>query len=97
MDAYFNLGLLRFQHEHLKKLQECLQEELNPDEASGKNCQSFATELKDVDLSALPKGQLKHSDVFTLATSIVNVTTVCAAIMAWGGMRYNHRNLLFAM
>ena len=84
-----------FNSEHLQALDESLRDKLDPNEARGKHWQTFAKNLTRVDLSALHEGQLQRKDIFTLAKSNVGVATVCAAIMAWGGMRQNHRDLLF--
>ena len=84
-----------FNNEHLKALQESLHDKLDPNEARGKHWQTFAAGLPDVVFSALPEGQLNRRKVFKLATTNVNVATVCAAIMAWGDMRHNNRDLLF--
>ena len=86
-----------FDNEHLKVLQKSLCNKLDSNEARGKSWQTFVAgaELPDVVFSALPKEQLKRRNVFNLATTNVNVATVCAAIMAWGDMHHNNRDLLF--
>ena len=85
-----------FNNAHLKAFQESLSDDLDPNEARGKRGRAFADKLGCDVSSALPEEQLKRGYVFTLAKAEnVNITTVCAAIMAWGGMHYNHRDLLF--
>ena len=85
-----------FNNAHLKAFQESLSDELDPNEARGKRWKPFADGLYCEVSSDLPEGKLKRDYIFTLAeTENVNIATVCAAIMAWGNMHYNHRNLLF--
>ena len=58
--------------------------------------QAYAKGLPYVDVEVLPERFVKRSDVLELAeTPNVNVSTVSAAIMAWGGMDQRFRDMLF--
>lgn len=82
---------------HLEKLKECMEiEHLNPDKPVGKKAKNFAAGLPEICTSVLPEQKLHRSEVFSIASDLtVNTTTACAAVLAWGGMRPNHRKLLF--
>lgn len=67
------------------------------DDLGGKKVQDFARGIEGVDLSALPSEQISRTQTLDLARNPqVGTRTLCAAIMAWGGMRANHRDMLFA-
>ncbi len=73
-----------------------LAEALNPDDVGGKNCKNFGQGLREVDGDRLPIGQITRGEVLELARNMdVNTATVAAAIMAWGGMQMNFRDMLF--
>lgn len=85
-----------FQDTHLRTFQECVRANHDPDDGPTKWGRPFGKELSNVDLNVLPEGRVKRSRVLELASSPeVNINTVCAAIMAWGGMHKNHRDYLF--
>ena len=85
-----------FQDEHLLVFQRCIRANHDPDDGTTKGGRAFGMGLPNVDVSVLPEGHVKRSRVLELASSPeVNVHTVCAAIMAWGGMHQGHRDLLF--
>lgn len=73
-------------------------DELHPDDIGGKIGQSFGQGLNGVDPNRLPKSQVTRSEVFSLnADASVNTATVCAAIMAWGGMNQRFSKTFFSM
>ena len=85
-----------FQNVHLRAFEECLRANHNPDDGLTNSGQNFGNGLPNIDVNVLPEGRVKRSLVLELASNPeVNVHTVCAAIMAWGGMRRNHRDSLF--
>ena len=85
-----------FQDTHLRTFQECVRAKHDPDDGLTKRGQAFGEGLPNVDVNVLPEGHVSRSRVLELASSPeVNVNTVCAAVMAWGGMHNNHRNSLF--
>ena len=85
-----------FQDTHFRTFQECVRANHDPDDGGKKGSREFSKYLPKADVNVLPEGPLKRSRVLELASSPeVNVNTVCAAIMAWGGMRRNHRDYLF--
>jgi len=80
----------------LETFKDSLKKPLDPDDVGGKNGKSFAQDLQDVDDARLPIGQIKRSDVLALAGDpSVGTVTVAAAVMAWGGMQMNFRDMLF--
>lgn len=81
---------------HLRVFEKCLNANHNPDDGPTKSGRSFGEGLPNVDVNVLPEGRVKRSLVLEFASSPeVNIHTVCAAIMAWGDMRRNHRDSLF--
>lgn len=85
-----------FQDEHLCVFQQCVHANPDPDDGLTRDCRAFGEGLPNVDTNVLPIGNVTRSHVLELASiPEVNVHTVCAAIMAWGGMRKDHRNSLF--
>lgn len=72
---------------------------LHPDDTGGKKGQSFAQGLKGVTVAQLPTGKIKRSRVFSMAADLssVNTVTVCAAVMAWGGMRETFSKRFFSL
>lgn len=87
---------LRFLGTHLCVFEASDPAKVDPDDPPGKPGQKFGAELRNVDLDVLPTESVTRSCALKLAaTPNVNVETVCAAIMAWGGMRKDHARLLF--
>jgi hypothetical protein len=71
---------------------------LHPDDVGGKFGQSFGEGLDGVILQLLPVSQVKRSEVFSLVNDAsVNTATVCAAVMAWGGMNQRFSKKFFSM
>ncbi|MDE2725587.1 MAG: hypothetical protein OXI59_19630 [Gemmatimonadota bacterium] len=82
--------------EHFEKLKSSITG--NANDSGGKYARKFADELPGVYALHLPDDRLSRDCVFKLARQDVrdvNTATVCAAILAWGGMHTNHRDLLF--
>lgn len=87
---------VRFLDKHLCVFKASGPGQVDPDDPPGKRGQRFAAELRNVDLDVLPTESVTRSCALKLAAAPnINVETVCAAIMAWGGMRPNHAKLLF--
>lgn len=87
---------LGFLSKHLAVFSRSVDAALSPDDIGGKRGRAFGAEIQDVCLEFLPEGQIERSKVFELASRPeVSDLTVCAAIMAWGGMRANNRDALF--
>ena len=85
-----------FRDEHLSAFQECVRANHDPDDGTTKWGRTFGDGLPNVDVTVLPEKHVKRSCVLKLASNPeVNVHTVSAAIMAWGGMHKRHRDLLF--
>ena len=85
-----------FQERHLRKFEDSLKHPLDPDNGATKFGQRFGTGIEGVEVSRLPKGRVRRCDVFRLSgDNDVNTITVCAAIMAWGGMHGRSRKSLF--
>lgn len=75
-----------------------LEDGLHPDDAGGKNGQSFADSLQGVEADMLPQGRIKRSEVFAFAADVTMTTaTVCAAVMAWGGMNQRFSERFFGL
>ena len=71
---------------------------LSPDDVGGKIGQSFGADLEGVVADRLPTSQLKRSEVFCLnSDGSINTATVCAAIMAWGGMNQRFSKKFFSI
>lgn len=65
-------------------------------EFPGKIPSRFAAGLKDIQSEYFPDERFSRDDVYKLARSNhANTPTLCAAILAWGAMKHNHRDLLF--
>ena len=90
-------GAVAFVDTHLAACKAAAVEGHNPDDVEdGRPAAPFSRDLAGVDLAVMPEAPLKRSDVFGFAqNSRVSTLTVCAAIMAWGGMRTNHRDMFF--
>ena len=61
----------------------------------------FGRDLDGVELDWLPDDKISRIEVFELAApknrKKVNTVTICAAAMAWGGMRENHKRMFFKL
>ena len=69
---------------------------LSPDDVGGKIGQSFGADLEGVVADRLPTSQVKRSEVFSLnSDGSINTATVCAAIMAWGGVNQRFSKKFF--
>ncbi len=91
-----NGGGFSFLSEHLAVFSKSVDAALSPDDVGGKRGRAFGAKIRDVCLEFLPEGQIERSKVFELASRPeVSDLTVCAAIMAWGGMHANNRDALF--
>lgn len=67
-----------------------------PYEAGGKSVRAFSATITGVQLSDLPEEKIGRRTVQTMVnTGKLNTLSLCSAIMAWGGMRPNHRDLAF--
>lgn len=85
--------------DHMNVFQSCMDNNVSPDDLGGKPWQTFCSGLNGVDLAAFklkgPNGRISRSEVFSLAAKDnISILTVCAAVLAWGGMRINHRDML---
>lgn len=82
--------------EHLNAFTSFVKEKPDPDDPGGKLGRSFADGLQEVDAQAILPKKLTRKKVFELsANSQLSTPTVCAAALAWGGMRINHRDMAF--
>ena len=82
----------------LRAFKDSMNDKLHPDDIGGKKGQSFGQGLDGVDPHQLPPDQVKRSEVFSLVDdTTVNTATVCAAIMAWGGMNQRFSKKFFSM
>lgn len=71
---------------------------LHPDDAGGKKGQSFGQGLQGIAFERLPTDQVKRSQVFDLvADPMIDSATVCAAVMAWGGMNQRFSARFFSI
>ena len=82
--------------EHLGAFTSFVKEKPDPDDPGGKLGRTFAEGLQDVEAQALAPEKLTRKKVFELSqSSQLSTPTVCAAALAWGGMRINHRDMVF--
>ena len=85
-------------HSALEAFRVGLNDALHPDDLGGKTGRGFGTDLKGVAKDQLPASQLKRTEVFSLNADLsVNTATVCAAVMAWGGMNQRFSGEFFSM
>ena len=85
-----------FVAKHLSNFSSTVMVASDPDDTSGKKGKAFAQGLPEVASEHLPEGLIRRSQVLRLvADTNVNTMTVSASIMAWGGMRMDHRNMAF--
>ena len=86
-----------FASDHLARFEKSLAGFLDLDKPGGKHARSFATGIARAQSGRLPDGQLSRSDVLGFSGDPdLDTPTVCAAILAWGGMRMDNRNRLSA-
>ncbi|MCF4098198.1 8-oxoguanine DNA glycosylase OGG fold protein [Maritalea mediterranea] len=89
---------LAWSKDALVVLKNSLAEGLSPDDLGGKIAFDFGLGLEGVFADTLPPSRIRRSEVFSLAIDPnVNTVTVCAAIMAWGGMNQRFRNGFFSL
>ena len=85
-----------FLEEALEKFRESLDDCLDPDDEGRKTGAVFTDALSDEDAAKVPTWKPRRSEVFALAAdNSLNVASVCAAAMAWGGMDLRHWKLLW--
>ena len=85
-----------FQAQHLQAFEDALKAAGDTGDGATKHGKTFGDGIPDVCVSLLPEKNVRRSDVFRLAKdSEANTITVCAAIMAWGGMHGNSRKSFF--
>ena len=85
-----------FQPQHLTAFAKSVAANHDPNDVGGKVARAFAAPLAGVAADRLPPHQVSRDDVLELvADQTLDTVTVCAVIMAWGGMRMNHRDMLF--
>lgn len=85
-----------FEPDRLEAFSASLSGKAKPDDTGGKHGRPFGEGLPGVAADRLPTGLVPRSTVMALASDLeVGTATVCAAAMAWGGMRMHHRNMAF--
>lgn len=85
----------KFDDDRLSNFKKYLQTDLDTDEPGGRNAKQFALGVSEADPEQLPDGLVSRSFLFGLVErSDIKTATICAAIMAWGGMRMNHRDMV---
>lgn len=91
-----------FHEPHLTVFQESLREGLSPDDLGGKPWHTFCKKLNTTGVVASsvtpldPKGKISRGEVFDLSKNDdISTPTVCAAVLAWGGMYMTHHEDLF--
>ena len=91
-------SVIPFRADHLAVFEASIPDGLDGDESGMKEGAAFGAGLPGVDAGLLPSDAVTRSDVFRLAQAldVINEATVCAAAMAWGGMRLANRDRLFA-
>ena len=89
-----------FQEPHLSIFMNNLKDGLAPDDLGGKPWMTFCKGLEGVSVQSFApsdtqKGKISRSEIFALAADdSIDTPTVCAAILAWGGMYMtNHKDL----
>lgn len=86
-----------FSKKHLMEFEGFLSQSQNPNDGVGKRPQAFAHGFPCVQLASLPTKQISRDEVFALSrNALVNTSTVCAAVLAWGGMRIANRDRLLS-
>ncbi len=102
-DSKVDLPRISFLDEPLAEFASSLDDCLDPDEPGMRRWESFADILAKVDggrhkvdRDRLPRGKVRRSEVFELASDRnVSIATVCVAAMAWGGMQLQNWKLLW--
>ncbi|MYB14072.1 MAG: hypothetical protein F4114_13400 [Rhodospirillaceae bacterium] len=85
-----------FLSEHLVHFSKSVEAHSESNNSGGKNAKKFVGGIFGLGSDVLPDRKLCRCEVFErVARPSVSDLTVCAAIMAWGGMWYKHRNMLF--
>lgn len=80
----------------LEVFRRSLQEKLDPDTRGGKRAKNFGAVVYGAQAHLLPDKQLCRSEVFDMVANSDHTTlTVSIAVMAWGGMRVDHRTMAF--
>ena len=91
-----DLPSIEFLPEPLEEFRRSLDDCLDPDEPGMKKGASFTDVLSEADAAKVPTWKPRRSEVFALAADdSVNVASVCATAMAWGGMNLRHWKLLW--
>lgn len=84
-----------FVQQHLDEFSKSVATNLNPEDVGNTKTLSFVEALPNVMLEDLPdlhKEAITRSQIFGLAKNPnIDTVTVCAAIMAWGGMHRGNR------
>lgn len=86
--------ILTFQTEHLEAFRASEPRKLDRNVTGGKIPRTFAEKFPDADFAILPDETITHDEVVALVQGNHTTITVCAAILAWGGMRYDNRDSL---
>lgn len=81
----------------LQVLRQSLDDALDPNQPIERNAKEFGTGFPGIDLDRLEVGTLSRHHVFGLANdSSINTSTVCAAALAWGGMRSANKQFMLS-
>lgn len=93
---------MEFVKQHLDQLKLSFLDNLDPDEVGGKVVKTFCEGLSGVEFDTIPtglfneRGQISRSKIFELVNSrTTNTATLCAVILAWGGMRMTNHKAFF--
>lgn len=90
-----------FKEPHRTVFEDSLSEGLLPDDLGGKSWRVFTNGLDGIDPDSFEpadtdKGKISRSEIFALAADDrVRTPTVCAAVLAWGGMYMTYHKELF--
>lgn len=91
------MSLFSFSEKHLMEFDGFLSQSQNRDYGVGKRPHAFAHGFPSVQFGLLPTKQISREEVFALSRNVlVNTSTVCAGILAWGGMRMANRDRLLS-
>jgi hypothetical protein len=80
--------------EHLEAFRASEPRKLDRNVTGGKIPRRLAEKFPDADYAILPDETITHDEVVALVQGNHTTITVCAAILAWGDMRYDNRNFL---
>jgi len=88
---------MRRNKEHLQIFRNTISKREFPEFAYAKNARKFAEPFlrKDQLLLLENRGLTRYEVLDLVCNQDVETGTVCSAILSWGGMRYQHRNLFF--